>query len=142
MPQCQFPFSAIFVFQKSYIGNILRIGGNEAQNSYFPDTRRSPKQRRRRARRQPHPLVARPWLRQGVVWAPWPPSDIALLPIKSLRRKNPKSIGAIQEKFRSAAAIEEQFQGTKFSVPALCRDGKLSPEPSPSMLLTPMMRRE
>jgi hypothetical protein len=29
-------FSAIFVFQKSYRGNILGIGQNEAQRSYFP----------------------------------------------------------------------------------------------------------
>jgi hypothetical protein len=28
-------FSAIFVFQKSYTGNILGIGQNEAQTSYF-----------------------------------------------------------------------------------------------------------
>jgi hypothetical protein len=28
-------FSAVFVFQKSYTGNILRIGQNEAQSSYF-----------------------------------------------------------------------------------------------------------
>jgi hypothetical protein len=28
-------FSAVFVFQKSYIGNILRIGRNKDQNSYF-----------------------------------------------------------------------------------------------------------
>jgi hypothetical protein len=28
-------FSAIFVFQKSYIGNILRIGRNKSQSSYF-----------------------------------------------------------------------------------------------------------
>jgi hypothetical protein len=35
MPQCQFLFSAIFVFQKSYTGNILEIGQNESQTSYF-----------------------------------------------------------------------------------------------------------
>jgi hypothetical protein len=35
MPHCQFLFSAIFVFQKSYTGNILGIGRNEAQSSYF-----------------------------------------------------------------------------------------------------------
>jgi hypothetical protein len=28
-------FSAIFVFQKSYTGNILRIGRNKFENSYF-----------------------------------------------------------------------------------------------------------
>jgi hypothetical protein len=32
-------FSAIFVFQKIYTGNILRIGRNEAQSSYFTPTR-------------------------------------------------------------------------------------------------------
>jgi hypothetical protein len=39
MPQCQFLFSAIFVFQKSYIENILGIGRNESQSSYLPDTK-------------------------------------------------------------------------------------------------------
>jgi hypothetical protein len=29
-------FSAIFVFQKSYTENIIGIGRNEAQSSYFP----------------------------------------------------------------------------------------------------------
>jgi hypothetical protein len=37
MPKCQFLFSAIFVFQKSYAGNILRIGRNEAKPPIFPD---------------------------------------------------------------------------------------------------------
>jgi hypothetical protein len=32
-----FLFSAIFVFQKSYTGNILGIGRNESQSSYLPD---------------------------------------------------------------------------------------------------------
>jgi hypothetical protein len=36
MPQCQFP---IFVFQKSYIGNILGIGRNKFQKSYFSRTK-------------------------------------------------------------------------------------------------------
>jgi hypothetical protein len=35
MPQCQFPIFAVFVFQKTYTGNILRIGQNKSQNSYF-----------------------------------------------------------------------------------------------------------
>jgi hypothetical protein len=39
MPQCQFLFSAIFVFQKSYKGNILGIGRNESRSSYLPDTK-------------------------------------------------------------------------------------------------------
>jgi hypothetical protein len=38
MPQCQFLFSAIFLFQIFTKGNILRIGRNEAQSSYFAVT--------------------------------------------------------------------------------------------------------
>jgi hypothetical protein len=56
---------------------------------------------------------------------------------------------SIHEKFRSTAAIKDQFRGTEVSVPAPRRDGELPPEPSPSTpppspstLLSPMMRRE
>ena len=35
MPQCQFLFSAVFVFQKSCTGNILGIGRNKNRSSYF-----------------------------------------------------------------------------------------------------------
>jgi hypothetical protein len=54
MPQCQFLIFVVFVFQKSYIRNILGIGQNKSQNYYFPDTRRSPKMRRRGTRGRPH----------------------------------------------------------------------------------------
>jgi hypothetical protein len=37
-------FSAIFVFQKSYTGNILGIGQNESQSSYLPDTKTESKE--------------------------------------------------------------------------------------------------
>jgi hypothetical protein len=39
MPECQFMFSVVFVFQKSYTGNILGIGRNESQSSYLPNTK-------------------------------------------------------------------------------------------------------
>jgi hypothetical protein len=53
---------------------------------------RSPKERWRRARRRPHHGVARPtpWPHQALVWPPQVPSDIALPPINSLHRENPK----------------------------------------------------
>jgi hypothetical protein len=44
MPQCQFLFSAIFVFQKSYTGNILGIRRNKSQSSYLPDTKMKSKE--------------------------------------------------------------------------------------------------
>jgi hypothetical protein len=37
MPQCQFLFSAVFLFQVFTEGNILRIGRNKSQSSYFAD---------------------------------------------------------------------------------------------------------
>jgi hypothetical protein len=37
MPQCQFLLSAVFVFQKSYTGNILGIGRNKSRSSYLPE---------------------------------------------------------------------------------------------------------
>jgi hypothetical protein len=37
MPQYQFLFSAVFVFLKSYKGNILGIGQNESRSSYLPE---------------------------------------------------------------------------------------------------------
>jgi hypothetical protein len=39
MPQYQFMFSIVFVFQKSYTGNILKIGRNESQSFYLSDTK-------------------------------------------------------------------------------------------------------
>jgi hypothetical protein len=60
-----------------------------------------------------------------------------------------KEFVSINEKFGSAAAIEDQFRKTEVYVLVTYQDGKLPPEPSPStppssssMLLTTMMRRE
>jgi hypothetical protein len=47
--------------------------------------------RRSRAMRRPHLVVARaPWLRRPMVWAPRAPIDLALPPIYSHPRENPK----------------------------------------------------
>jgi hypothetical protein len=94
MPQCQFLFSAIFVFQKSYTGNILGIGRNEAQSSYFSRHEDEIQSRDGGGPGAGHtmgwcgsPLAAPPG---GV--GPWSTPDIALPPIYSLRGENPKSI--------------------------------------------------
>jgi hypothetical protein len=39
MSQRQFLFSGVFVFQKSYTGNILEIGQNKSRSSYLSDTK-------------------------------------------------------------------------------------------------------
>jgi hypothetical protein len=48
MPQCQFLFSDVFVFQKSYIANILGIGQNKSRSSYLPE-------RKTKSRGEPEP---------------------------------------------------------------------------------------
>jgi hypothetical protein len=76
MPQCQFPVFAVFVFQKSYTGNILGIGRNKSQSSYFSrhETKSEDKKEGHRRAAAPwhgvgHPLAA-PWPGVG----PWPTS--------------------------------------------------------------------
>jgi hypothetical protein len=39
MPQCQFLFSVVFLFHIFTKGNILGIGQNKSQGSYFSDTK-------------------------------------------------------------------------------------------------------
>jgi hypothetical protein len=54
--------------------------------------RQSPKESRRRTKGQPHLVVmqATPRPRHQVVWPPGPPPNIALPPLYSLHRENPK----------------------------------------------------
>ena len=42
MPQCQFLFSTVFVFQKSCTGNILGIARDKNPKSYFSVTKPEP----------------------------------------------------------------------------------------------------
>jgi hypothetical protein len=154
MPKCQFLFSAFF-YSRFLLNEIFsELDETKAEVPILLTRRRSPKGRRRRAGRQPHHRMARAhlWLRHHMVLAPRAPTDIALPPIYCLQRENPKESSIDPRKVCSAAAIEDQFRGTKVSVPVPCRDGEPSPStpepspstppPSPSPLLTPMMRRE
>jgi hypothetical protein len=66
----------------------------------FPQHETESKEESEGGQGQPHHLVARvtPRARHPMVWGPWPPSDIAPLPIRSLRRENPKSVGVFPRK--------------------------------------------
>jgi hypothetical protein len=80
-------FSVVFVFQKSYAGNILGIGWNKSRTFYYltklPEDRRGDGGGHRAARPAPgpRPLVVRP---------PWPTSGAAHSPIKTPRQETPK----------------------------------------------------
>jgi hypothetical protein len=90
--RCHSASSLVFAFQKSYTGNILGIGRNKSQSSYFSQSVTESKAEMDGARRRPrHPMAqATPRSRQGQVWAPGPPPDAALPPIYSLQRENLK----------------------------------------------------
>jgi hypothetical protein len=94
MPQCQFLFSAVFVFQKSYTGNIFGIGQNKSQSSYLPNTKTESKGETEASQEAAAPWggVAYPLAAPTCGVGPSTPSDIALPPINSLRRENPITI--------------------------------------------------
>jgi hypothetical protein len=88
------PYFLLFLcFRKSTQEIFLELGETKAKVPIFPDTRWSPKQRRRGTRGQAHHRVVRPspWPRHQVVWPPCPPPDAALPPIYSPRWENLKS---------------------------------------------------
>jgi hypothetical protein len=127
MPQCQFLFLAIFVFQKSYTGNILGIGWNKSQSSYLPDTKTESNVETEESQK-----AAAPWggaayplatLASGV--APRPPSDIALPPVKSLHHENPNGRNIFTQNLRQAAVIvDPRLGGSRSSSSSPCQHPK------------------
>jgi hypothetical protein len=111
-------FSAVFVFQKSYTGNILRIRRNKSRSSYFSRHETKSKAETEGGRGQPHHRVARPTPgpQHQVVRPPGPPPDTALPPIYSTRRENPKvSINFPENILQAAAIIDARSGGSRSS---------------------------
>jgi hypothetical protein len=112
----------------------------KAKVPIFPDTRRSPKQRRRGARGQPHYAMAQatPWPRRAMVWAPGPPPDIARPPIYSPRRENPKGPNSFLENILQAiVVIDARLGGSRSSSRHPVREGNHHRRPSSSPCLPP-----
>jgi hypothetical protein len=58
------------------------------------------------------------------------------MPLDLYKASGQKTLGEsskFPEQFRSAAAVEAKFWGTEVSILALCRDGEVPLEPSPSV---------
>jgi hypothetical protein len=87
-------FLLFLCFRKATQKIFSELDEIKAKVPIFPDTWRSPKQRRRGARGQPHHAMARatPWPLRAMVWAPGPPPDAALLPKYSLQWENLKGL--------------------------------------------------
>jgi hypothetical protein len=118
MPQCQFLFSAIFVFQKSYTGNILGIGRNKSRTSYFYWSFAKTEDETEGGQGPASPPGARPspWPRPPVVRPPGPTSGAAPLPISSPRREKPKGrISFLRNKLQAAAVAVARSGGSMSS---------------------------
>jgi hypothetical protein len=123
MLQCQFHVFCYFcVFRKATQEIFSELDETKAKVPIFPDTRRSPKQRRRGASRSPHHRVVRPTPspHHHVVWPPGPPLTLPfrlyiLLDKKSLR---PQSI----------------FQKTYFKPPSSLMRDREGPKALPGTL--------
>jgi hypothetical protein len=100
-------FSAIFVFQKSYTGNILGIGRNKSRTSYFYQSFTKTEDKMEGGQEPGSPPGARPspWPRRPMVRLASPTSDDALSPISSPRRKKPKGRISFPRNILQAAAI-------------------------------------
>jgi hypothetical protein len=125
-----FLFFSVFVFQKSYT-IFSELYETKAEVPIFPDTRWSPKQRRRGTRGRPHHRVARasPWPRHQVVGPPDPPPDAALPPIYSPRQENLKDPINFPWNIRqSTAIVDARLGGSRSSSWHPCRRGESPPE--------------
>jgi hypothetical protein len=100
-------FSAIFVFQKSYTGNILGIGRNKNRTSYFYRSFAQNEDETEGAASQAHHQGARPrpWPRRPVVRPAGPTSDDALSPISSPQWEKPKGRISFPRNILQAAAV-------------------------------------
>jgi hypothetical protein len=108
-------FSVVFVFQKSYTGNILGIGWNKSRTSYFYRSFQKTKDETEGGggRGWPHHRGVRPspWPHPPMVSPPGPPPDDAPSPIKTPHREKPKGQIAFSRNILQAAAIIESRSG-------------------------------
>jgi hypothetical protein len=133
-------FSAILCFRKATQEIFLELDETKAKVPIFPEAWQSPKLTRRGARRRPrHPMArATPRLRQGLVWAPGPPPDAALLPIYSPRWENLKAlINFPRSILQAASVIDMRSGGSRSSSRHPTGEGNHHWRPSSSLCLPP-----
>jgi hypothetical protein len=112
----------------------------KAKVPIFSDTRRSPEQRQRGARGQPHHRVARPspWPCHQMVGPPGPPPDAALPPIYSPRWENPKRlINFLENILEAIAVVDTRLGGSRSSSWHPAGEGNHHRRPSSSPCLPP-----
>jgi hypothetical protein len=133
-------FLLFLCFRKVTQEIFSKLDETKAGLPIFSDTRRSPKQRQREAKGQPHHGVARPTPgpRHQVVWPPSPPPDTALPPIYSPRRENPKHLINFPENILQAAVVvDARSGGSRSSSRHPAGEGNHHRRPSSSPCLPP-----
>jgi hypothetical protein len=133
-------FSAVLCFRKATQEIFLKLDEIKAKVPIFPEAWQSPELIRRGARRRPcHPMAwATPRPHQGLVWAPGPPPDAALLPIYSPRWENLKApINFPRNILQATSVIDARSGGSKSSSRHLAREGNHHRRPSSSLCLPP-----
>jgi hypothetical protein len=100
-------FSAIFVFQKSYIGNILKTGRNKTRTSYFYRSFAKTEDEIEGGQKpgSPQGVWPSPWPRRSMVRPAGPTSDDALSPISSPRWGKPKGLISFPRNILQAVAV-------------------------------------
>jgi hypothetical protein len=123
-------FSAIFVFQKSYTRNILRIGRNKSRTSYFYQSFAKTEDDTERGQGPASPPGARPspWPHPPMVRAPWSTPDDAPSPIKSPRWEKPKPQSIFQKHITIHRHRRPKIGRVQKLFPAPCRRGESPPE--------------
>jgi hypothetical protein len=111
-------FLQFLCFRKSTQEIFSELDETKARVPIFPDTRQSPKMRRRGTRGQPHHAMAQatPWPRRVVVWAPSPLPNAALPPIYSPRQENLKDpINFPRNLLQAATVVDTRSGGSRSS---------------------------
>jgi hypothetical protein len=133
-------FLLFLCFRKATQEIFSKLDETKAEVSIFPYTRRSPKQRWRGTRGQPHHGVARPAPGpcHQVVGLPGPPPDVALPPIYSPRREKPKYlINFPRNILQAAAVVDARSGGSRSSSRHPVGEGNHHRRPSSSPCLPP-----
>jgi hypothetical protein len=133
-------FLLFLCFRKATQEIFLELDKAKAKIPIFPVASRSPKERQSGAKRRPHhPMVrASPWPCWGVVWAPAPHSDAALLPIYSPRWENLRGpIHFPRNILQVATDIDTRSGGSRSSSRHPAREGNHHRRPSSSPCLPP-----
>jgi hypothetical protein len=127
-------FSAIFVFQKCYTGNIIGIGRNKSRTSYFYRSFAKTEDETEGGQEpgSPYGGATQPWPCHHMVRPDGPPSDAALSPIKSPQWEKPKGrIAFPRNILQATAVVKARSSGSRSSSWHPAGEGNPCWRPSP-----------